>query len=143
MGRAAQKGHYHHCTHNQLPYHNSPCREMLQSTNRLRSCHVITQVFDLQKIEDCYKTPIQPTTAKLNTADGSPMSAIGTAALHLRIAEFKFMHNFIICDQLPETELIFGIDMQRKFSLSYVWDKERNCYIQREGKFLVYTNNCD
>ena len=33
--------------------------------------------------------------------------------------------------------------MQRKVSLSYEWDKERNCYIQREGKFLVYTNNCD
>ena len=96
-----------------------------------------------KKIEDCYKTPIQPTTAKLNTADGSPMSAIGTMALHLRIAEFKFTHNFIICDQLPETELIFGIDIQRKFSLSYAWDKERNCYIQREGKFLVYTNTCD
>ena len=96
-----------------------------------------------QKIEDCYKTPIQPTTAKLNTADGSPMSAIGTMALHLRIAEFKFTHNFIIGDQLPETELIFGIDIQRKFSLSYAWDKERNCYIQKEGKFLVYTNNCD
>ena len=46
-------------------------------------------------IEDCYKTPIQPTTAKLNTADGS-------TALHLRIAKFKFTHNFIICDQLPE-----------------------------------------
>ena len=40
-------------------------------------------------------------------------------------------------------ELIFGIDMQRKFSLSYAWDKERNCYIQKEGKFLVYTNNCE
>ena len=66
------------------------------------------------------KTPIQPTTAKLNTADGSPMSAIGTIALHLRIAEFKFMHNFIIYDQLPGTELIFDIDMQRKISLSYV-----------------------
>ena len=52
--------------------------------------------------------PKQPTTAKLNTADGSPMSAIGTMPLHLRIAEFKFTHNFIICDQLPETELIFG-----------------------------------
>ena len=87
--------------------------------------------------------PIQPTTAKLNTADGSPMSAIGTMALHLRITEFKFTHNFIICDQLPETELIFGIDMQRKFSLSYAWDKERNCYIQRAGKFLVYTNYCE
>ena len=90
-----------------------------------------------KKIEDCYKTPIQPTTATLNTADGSPMSAIGATALHLRIAEFKFTHNFIICDQLPETELIFGINIQRKFSLSYAWDRERNCYIQREGKFLV------
>ena len=70
-----------------------------------------------KKIEDCYKIPIQPTIAKLNTADGSPMSAIGTTALHLRIAEFKFIHNFIICDQLPETELIFGIDMQRKFTI--------------------------
>ena len=78
--------------------------------------------------------PIQPTTAKLNTADGSPMSAIGTTALHLRIAEFKFTHNFIICDQLPEMELIFGIDMQRKFSLSFSWDKERNYYIQKKGK---------
>ena len=72
-----------------------------------------------KKIEDCYKTPIQPTTAKLKTADGSPMSAIGIMALHLRIAEFKFTHNFIICDQLPVTEVIFGIDIQRKFSLSY------------------------
>ena len=89
------------------------------------------------KIEDCHKAPIQPTTAKLNTADGSLMSAIETTALHLRIAEFKFTHNFIISDQLPETELIFGIDIQRKFSLSYAWDKERNCYIQREGKCLV------
>ena len=71
------------------------------------------------------------------------MSAIGTTALYLRIAEFKFTHNFIICDQLPEKELIFGIDIQRKFSLSYAWDKERNCYIQREGKFLVYTKTCD
>ena len=41
-----------------------------------------------------------------------------------------------------QRQLIFGINMQRKFSLSYTWDKERNCYIQREGKFLVYTNTC-
>ena len=129
MGRDAQKGHHYHCTHNRVPYQNSSHREMLQSTNRLRSCHIITKVFHLQKIEDCYKTPIQPTSAKLNTADGSPMSAIGTTALHLRIAEFKFTHNFIICDQLPVTELIFGIDMQRKFSLSCVG----------QGKKLLHT----
>ena len=83
--------------------------------------------------------PIQPTTAKLNIVDGSPMSALGMTSLHLRIAEFKLTHNFIICDQLPETELIFGIDIQRKFSISYVWGKEKNCYIQKEGKFLTYT----
>ena len=41
-----------------------------------------------KKIKDCYKTPIQTTTAKLNTADGSPMMALGLTALHLQIAEF-------------------------------------------------------
>ena len=56
-----------------------------------------------KNIEECYKTPIQSTTAKLNTTDGSPMSALGMTALHLRIAEFKFTNNFIICDQLPDT----------------------------------------
>ena len=105
---------------------------MLQGTNRFGSCYIITQVFHLQKIEDCYKTPIQPTTANLNTAEGSPVSAIGTTALHLRIAEFKFTHNFIICDQLPETELIFGIDMQGKFPLSYPWDKEKTVTFKRK-----------
>ena len=63
------------------------------------------------------------------------MSAIGMTALHLRIAEFKFTHNFIICDQLPEMDLIFGIDIQRKFLISYAWDKEKNCYIQRKEYF--------
>ena len=40
-------------------------------------------------------------------------------------------------------ELIFGIDIQ-KFSLSYTWDKDKNCYIQWNGKFLAFThaNNC-
>ena len=82
-----------------------------------------------KNIDDSYKTPIHPTTAKLNTADGSPMTALGMTALHLRIAEFKFTHNFVICNRLPDTEIIFGIDIQMKFSLSYTWDKEKNCYI--------------
>ena len=83
-----------------------------------------------RQIEDCYKTPIQPTEAKQNTADGSPMTTLGSTALHLHIADSKFMHNFIICNQLPNTELIFGIDIQKKFSLSYAWDKDQQCYIQ-------------
>ena len=36
-----------------------------------------------KQIEDSYKAPIQPTAAKLNTADGSPMTALGSTALHL------------------------------------------------------------
>ena len=71
------------------------------------------------------------------------MSAIGTTALHLRIAEFKFMHNFIICDQLPERELIFGTDIQRKFSLSYAWDKEKGLLHSKGRKFVTYTKNCE
>ena len=89
-----------------------------------------------KNIQDSSKTPQQPTTAKLNTADGFPMTA-----LHLRIVEFKFIHNFVICGRLPDTEIIFGIDIEKMFSLSYAWDKEKNCYIQRDDKFLTYTQN--
>ena len=93
-----------------------------------------------KKIEDCYKMPIQPTTAILITADGSPRMALVSAALHLQTAEFKFTHNFIICDQLPETELIFGIDMQKKFSLSYAWDKEKNAiYKEMVNSWFIHT----
>ena len=96
-----------------------------------------------QLIDNSFKTPIHPTTAKLNTADSSPMTALGMTALHLRIADFKFTHNFIICNRLLDTKIIFGIDVQKKFSISYAWDKAKNCYIQKEGKFLTYTRNCE
>ena len=87
-----------------------------------------------KKIGHCYKTPIQPTTAKLNTADGSPVSAMGATALHLRIAEFKFTHNFIICDQLPETDLIFGIHIQRNsYYLMPGTEKETVTYKRKEN----------
>ena len=96
-----------------------------------------------QHIENSLKTPIQATTAKLNTTDRSPMTALGMTALHLRIADFKFTHNFVICNRLPSAEIIFGIDIQKKFLLSYAWDKEKNCNIQRDGKFLTCTKNCE
>ena len=76
-------------------------------------------------------------------ADGSPMTVLGMMALHLRIAEFKFTHNFVICNRLLDIEIIFSIDIRKKFSLSYTWDREKNCYIQRDGKFLTYMQNCE
>ena len=96
-----------------------------------------------QLVDDSFKTPIQPTTTMLNTADGSLITALEMTALHLRIAKIKLTHNFIICDRLPDTEIIFGIDLQKKFSPSYTWDKKKNCYIQKDGRFLTYTKNCE
>ena len=40
-------------------------------------------------------------------------------------------------------EIIFGIDIQKKFLISYARDKDKNCYIQKEGKFLMYARNCE
>ena len=84
-----------------------------------------------QLTDNSFKTPTQPTNTKLNTMDVSPMTALGMTVLHLRIADFKFTHNFIICDRLLDTETIFGINVQKKFSISYAWDKAENCYIQK------------
>ena len=96
-----------------------------------------------QTIDNSFKTPIQATSTKVSIADGSPMTALGITALQLRIADFKFSHNFIICDRLPDTEILFGIGIQKKIYLSYAWDKERNCYIQKDGRFLTYTRSCE
>ena len=72
-----------------------------------------------QAIDNSLKTAIQGTLIQLNTVDGSPMTALGIMTLQLRIADFKFSHNFIICDRLPKMELLFCIDVQKTFSLSY------------------------
>ena len=53
------------------------------------------------------------------------MTALGMMALHFRITDFKFTHNFVICDRLPDTEIILGIDIKKKFSISYAWDKAK------------------
>ena len=63
-----------------------------------------------QNLDNSFKTPIQPTSAKLNTADSLLMTALGITALHLRIADFKFTLNFVLCNRLPDMEIIFGID---------------------------------
>ena len=60
------------------------------------------------------------------------MKALGMTALHLRIVEFKFTHNFIICNRLPDMELIFGIDIQKEFSTSYAWDKQKTVIYKRK-----------
>ena len=50
-------------------------------------------------IEECYTTKLLHAAVHLKTVDGSSMSSLGKAALHLCIANFKFSHTFIICDK--------------------------------------------
>ena len=97
-----------------ITVHASKCYKTLIDSEATIS---LLQYFTYQNIEDSFKTPIQPATAKLSTEDGSPMTALGMTALHLQIAEFKCIHNFVICDRLLDTEIIFGIDIQKNFSL--------------------------
>ena len=96
-----------------------------------------------QNIDNNLKTTIQLTSIHLITADGSPMTALGITTLQLQIADIKFSHNFIICDRLPNTEILLGINVQSKFTLSYTRDQDKNCYIQKEGRSLTYTRNCE
>ena len=67
------------------------------------------------------------------------MTALGMAALHLQVVEFSFTPNFVICNRLPDTEINFGIDIQKKFSLSYAWDKEKIAIYKGMVKFQTYT----
>ena len=93
-------------------------------------------------MKDPYKTKILPVALHMKTAVGSLMSSLGKATLHLCIADFKFPHTFIIYDMLPETDILFVIEIQKRYSLLYSWDSDKQLFIQREGSFLTYTRNC-
>ena len=71
------------------------------------------------------------------------MTSLGKATLHVCIANFKYSHTFIICGKLPDTDILFGIAIQKIYSLSYHWDADKQLFIQREGSFLTYTRNCE
>ena len=116
---------------------------MLQSTDRFKCHNIIIKVLNLQKNQGLLEDPHTTYYSQIKYSRWFSNVSTRNDHLTLRIAEFKFTHTFIICNHLPETELIFGIDIQRKFSISYAWDKEKNCYIQKEGKFLTYTKSCE
>ena len=64
----------------QSPYmHDKHYQALIDSGAAISLLHHSTY----KQIKDCYKTPIQPMAAKLNTADGSPMTTLGSTALHL------------------------------------------------------------
>ena len=88
-----------------ITVHASKCYKALINSGAAIS---LIRYSTYQHIDSSFKTPIQPTTAKLDTANSSLMTALGMTALHLRIADFKFTHSFVICNRLPDTELFLG-----------------------------------
>ena len=79
-----------------------------------------------QNTDNILRIVIQTTSVQLNRADGSLVTALAITKLQFWIADFKFSHTFIICDRLPDMEILFGINVQKKFTLSYAWDQEKN-----------------
>ena len=62
-------------------------------------------------------------------------------ALHLRIADFKFTHNFVTCNRFTRYRTHF-LDRHSEEILHFLCVGQRkNCYIQRDGKFITYTRN--
>ena len=86
-----------------ITVHASKCYKALIDSGAATS---LIRYSTYQHIDNSFKTPIKPTTTKLNTADGSLITALGMASLHLRNADFKLTHNFVIYDRLPDTEPI-------------------------------------
>ena len=63
------------------------------------------------------------------------MSTIGTTALHLRIAEFKFTHDFIICDRLLEMELILASTYKENFHYHTQGTEKEIVTFKKKGHF--------
>ena len=58
-------------------------------------------------IGDHYKTNILPAAVHLKTVDGSAMSLLGKATLHVHIPNITFSQTFIICEKLPDRYFIW------------------------------------
>ena len=83
-----------------------------------------------KNIGDSYKTPIHPTIAKLNTADGFPITALGTNSFTLKDSGIQIHPQFCNLQQTPGYRDYF----------QYRHTKEVFSFIcLGQGKKLLYT----
>ena len=133
MGRAIFKHPLHHNTCIRLPHSKvhigNRFKALIDSGATLPLAH--TSIYNM--IKDCYKSKTLSAAVHLKTADGSSMSSMGKATLHLCTANFKFSHTFVIYDKLQETDILFGIDIEKGYSLSYSWGSDKQLFIHKEG----------
>ena len=70
------------------------------------------------------------------------MSALGSTALHLWIAEFKFTHNFIIVTNCQKQNSFLALIFKRNSHYLMLGIRKKLLHT-KNGKFLVYTHTCD
>ena len=133
MGRAIFKHPLHYMPCLRLSHsnytHSKRFKALIDSAAAISLTH--TSVSNMIKV--CYNMEILPAAEYLKSADRSSMSSLGKATSHLCIVNFKLSQTFIICDKLPETGILFSIDIQKRHSLSYSLDSDKQLFIQREG----------
>ena len=113
-------------------------KAIIDSEAALSQVH--TSVYSI--IEFCYKTKIinKPKNSwwicNVFTGQGYLTS------LHSYLQVFWYLcHMWQLTGH--STDILFGIDIQRRCCLSYSWDLDKQLFIQREGLFLTYTRNCE
>ena len=52
-------------------------------------------------------------------------------------------HTHSLCDKLPEADFIFGINLQKGYSLSYYWESDRQLFLLKKGSFLSHIRNSE
>ena len=65
------------------------------------------------------------------------MMTLGTTVLHLCIADFTFTHNFIVCDQLPDTAFILGMDLSKEVFIILCLGQGSSMLHTKEWQILV------
>ena len=84
-----------------------------------------------QQFQDAYKGHHD----KFEYSRWVTMTALGMMAIQLRIADFKFAHNFIICKGLPDMEILFGVIIQENFPCQMPGIRKRTVTYRRMVDF--------
>ena len=116
-------------------HNNGTCRQMLQGSYRLRSSHISHQIFHIPNYRQQFQNTYTGNHNKVEYSKWVTYDSMGIMALQLRIADFKFAHHFIICDRLPDMEILFGIDIQKNFPCQMSGIRKRTVTYRRTTGF--------
>ena len=122
-------GSNHHGTHHGLYHHTVHAGKHYKALIVSGAAISLLQYSTYQHIEDSFRTPKQPTTTKLNTANGSPMTAFRYNSFTIKDSRFQIYPQ--LCDLQQATR--HG---------NYLWHRysEKVCAFIHlgQGKELLY-----